>query len=276
MLELNDGVAVVTGAGSGLGRELAKACAGHGMRLVLADIEVAGLRETAALLPPDIECMTACCDVSDALAVSRLADETYERFGRVDILFNNAGILSTGVLWESSPAEWLRVMSVNVFGVANGIASFVPRMLQSGRAGHIVNTASLAGLVSTPGFGVYTASKHAVVALTECLYHELVDAESAIGVSLLCPAWVSTGLADREALPSTRGQKNDNHGGVALELARAAMGASRLTAADIAAMALSAVKENRFYVVTHKKSLASVQLRMEDILLERSPTAIQR
>jgi short-subunit dehydrogenase len=149
-------------------------------------------------------------------------------------------------------------------------------MLESGRAAHIVNTASLAGLVSTPGFSVYTASKHAVVALTECLYQELVDAKSLIGVSLLCPAWVSTGLADRGALAVTSAEEKDAHGNDALERARMAMGASRVTAADIAAMALTAVKENRFYVITHKKSLSSVQLRMEDILVGRSPTVFQR
>jgi NAD(P)-dependent dehydrogenase (short-subunit alcohol dehydrogenase family) len=275
MLELNDRVAVITGAASGFGRELAKACAAHGMRLVLADIKEAGLFETAALLPPDVDCMTALCDVSDAAAVHRLADEAYERFGNVDVLFNNAGIFTAGSLWKSTPAEWHRVMSINVMGVANGVISFVPRMLASGRAAHIVNTASLAGLVSTPGFSVYTASKHAVVALTECLYRELVDAESLIGVSLLCPAWVSTGLADREALP-TSAQENEDHSNDALELARAAMGASRVTAADVAAMALTAVKENRFYVVTNKKSLSSVQLRMDDILVGRSPTGFQR
>ncbi|MDT7817690.1 MAG: hypothetical protein QOJ42_7606, partial [Acidobacteriaceae bacterium] len=262
MLELNDRVAVITGASSGFGRELAKACAAHGMRLVLADIKEAGLFETVALLPPDVECMTAVCDVSDAAAVDRLADEAYERFGNVDVLFNNAGIFTAGSVWKSTPAEWHRVMSINVMGVANGVISFVPRMLESGRAAHIVNTASLAGLVSTPGFSVYTASKHAVVALTECLYRELVDAESLIGVSLLCPAWVSTGLADREALLSTSGQENDDHSNEAVELARTAMGASRVTAADVAAMALTAVEENRFYVITHKKSLSSVQLRM--------------
>jgi short-subunit dehydrogenase len=205
-----------------------------------------------------------------------LAEEAYERFGNVDVLFNNAGIFTAGPLWKSTPAEWHRVMSINVMGVVNGVTSFVPRMLESGRAAHIVNTASLAGLVSTPGFSVYTASKHAVVALTECLYRELVDAESLMGVSLLCPAWVSTGLADREALPSTSAQEDDGHGNDALELARAAMQASRVTAAEVAAMALTAVKENRFYVVTHKKSLSSVQLRMEDILLGRSPTGFQR
>jgi NAD(P)-dependent dehydrogenase (short-subunit alcohol dehydrogenase family) len=236
----------------------------------------AGLVETAALLPPDVDCMTAVCDVSDAAAVDRLADEAYERFGNVEVLFNNAGIFTAGSVWKSTPAEWHRVMSVNVMGVANGVRSFVPRMLESGRAAHIVNTASLAGLVSTPGFSVYTASKHAVVALTECLYQELVDAKSLIGVSLLCPAWVSTGLADRGALAVTSAEEKDAHGNDALERARMAMGASRVTAADIAAMALTAVKENRFYVITHKKSLSSVQLRMEDILVGRSPTVFQR
>ncbi len=167
-------------------------------------------------------------------------------------------------------------MRINVMGVANGVISFVPRMLESGRAAHIVNTASLAGLVSTPGFGVYTASKHAVVALTECLYRELRDAESLIGVSLLCPAWVSTGLADPEALPSRDAQDSDPQRNDALDLARAAMQASRITAEDVAAMALTAVKENRFYVVTQKKSLVGVQLRMDDILVGRSPTGFQR
>ncbi len=276
MLELTDRIAVITGAGSGFGRELAKACAAHGMRLVLADIKEAGLLETAALLPPDCDRMTALCDVSDAAAVDRLADRAYERFGNVDVLFNNAGIFTAGSLWKSTPAEWRQVMGINVMGVANGVASFVPRMLESGRAAHIVNTASLAGLVSTPGFGVYTASKHAVVALTECLYHELAAVSSLVGVSLLCPAWVSTGLADPQALASANAPENEDHGNEALELARAAMGASRVSAADVAAMALTAVKENRFYVVTHKNSLSSVRLRMEDILQGRSPTGFQR
>src|SRR5260370_1179900 len=223
MRELNDRVAVITGAASGFGRELAKACAAHGMRVVLADVKEAGLIATAALLPSDVDRMTALCDVSDAAAVDRLADEAYERFGNVDVLFNNAGIFTAGPLWKSTPEEWRRVMSINVMGVANGVTSFVPRMLESRRAAHIVNTASLAGLVSTPGFGVYTASKHAVVALTECLYHGLADAQSSIGVSLPLSAWVSTGLADREALPSTCAQEHGDDSNDAIELARAAM-----------------------------------------------------
>ncbi len=187
-------VAVITGAASGIGRALAVRCAAEGMRVVAADIEQTALDETVALAGG--ETIGVVTDVSDAASVAELADRAYDAFGAVHLLCNNAGVFQAGVLWERTDADWNWVLGVNLWGIIHGIRSFVPRMIAQGTEGHIVNTSSLAGLVSNAFSGPYTVSKFAAVGLTESLAHDLEASNSSIGASVLVPGAVNTRIAD--------------------------------------------------------------------------------
>ncbi|KAK48896.1 hypothetical protein BG58_19475 [Caballeronia jiangsuensis] len=270
-------VAVITGAGSGFGREFAKLGATLGMKLVLADLDTAVLAATVeAVRAEGGEAIGVTTDVSDAAQVEALARASLETYGGVHLLFNNAGVGAGGFVWENSANDWQWVFGVNVMGVANGLRAFVPIMLEQNEPAHIVNTASVAGLLAAPAMGVYNASKHAVVALTETLHHDLrLAGASLIGVSLLCPAFVPTGIADAERsrpealandAPYTASQKL-----AARQLTRAVEG-GKLTARDVALLTFDAVREGRFYVITHPNIMASVQLRLDDIAQLRNPT----
>ena len=189
-------VAVITGAASGIGRALAQRCVQEGMKVVLADIE-----EGATVLGVRT-------DVAQAAEVAALAQRTLESFGAVHLLFNNAGVAAGGPLWEMSLQDWEWVLGVNLWGVVHGIRTFVPLLLQQGSEAHIVNTASIAGLVSTPGLGVYNVTKHSVVTLSETLYQELQQTGAPVHVSVLCPGWVNTRIhqAERNRPPALRNQ----------------------------------------------------------------------
>ena len=178
MKTLSGKVAVVTGAGSGIGRELARACAAEGAHVVLADVDEMGLAESARHLPQGVESIQARCDVSKPADLESLAQLTYERLGAAHLVFNNAGVAVAGPVWSAPLDEWKWVLDVNLMGVVHGIRAFVPRMLAAKSEGHVVNTASVAGLLSVPGSGVYCASKHAVVSLSECLHHDLKAARA--------------------------------------------------------------------------------------------------
>lgn len=270
-------VAVITGAGSGFGREFAKLGASLGMKLVLADLDTAALAATVeAVRAEGGDAIGVTTDVSDAAQVEALARASLETYGGAHLLFNNAGVGAGGFVWENSANDWQWVFGVNVMGVANGLRAFVPVMLEQNEPAHIVNTASVAGLLAAPAMGVYNASKHAVVALTETLHHDLrLAGASLIGVSLLCPAFVPTGIADAERsrpealaneAPYTASQKL-----AARQLTRAVEG-GKLTARDVARLTFDAVREGRFYVITHPNIMASVQLRLDDIAQLRNPT----
>ncbi|KXU86663.1 hypothetical protein CR51_37515 [Caballeronia megalochromosomata] len=270
-------VAVITGAGSGFGREFAKEGAALGMKLVLADLDTAGLAATVeAVRAAGGDAIGVTTDVSDAAQVDALARAALDTFGGVHLLFNNAGVGAGGFVWENSANDWQWVFGVNVMGVANGLRAFVPIMLAQNEPAHIVNTASVAGLLAAPAMGVYNASKHAVVALTETLHHDLrLAGASLIGVSLLCPAFVPTGIAHAERArpealandaPYTASQKL-----AARQLTRAVEG-GKLSARDIAGLTFDAVREGRFYVITHPAIMPSVQLRLDDIAQLRNPT----
>ncbi|MGH6622362.1 MAG: SDR family NAD(P)-dependent oxidoreductase, partial [Burkholderiaceae bacterium] len=189
MQDLRGKVAVITGAGSGFGREFARLAASEGMKLVLADVQRDALEATAAeLTAGGTDVVAEMIDVARSDQVERLAVRSFSTFGHVDLLINNAGVGGGGYLWETSEADWQWIMGVNLLGVVHGIRHFVPRMLEGekrGRVGHVVNTASMAGWLCPPLMGVYNVSKHAVVALTETLYHDLKTAGSSIGVSVL-------------------------------------------------------------------------------------------
>ncbi len=271
MQQLKDGVAVITGAGSGLGRELAKLCAAEGMKLVLADVDERGLNETKALLG-DTPVISQRCDVSKRAELDALANATYEAYGQANLMFNNAGVAACGPLWSSTSAEWDWVMGVNLMGVVHGVQAFVPRMLKQGSPAHIVNTGSLAGLTSVPGSGVYCVSKHGVVTLSECLYHDLQAENANIGVSVLCPAFFATGIADSERNRPAELSASNPDGQAYADFVRAAIAAGRLSAEDIARFTIDSVKENRFYILPHKGARVGVEKRMRDILEDRLPT----
>ncbi|MFP6558993.1 SDR family oxidoreductase [Paraburkholderia sp. B3] len=268
-------VAVITGAASGFGRAFAHKAAALGMKLVLADVDQKLLDETvAALRAAGAEATGVRTDVRDPAAVDALAKAAVDTYGKVHLLFNNAGVGTGGFVWESSAKDWEWVFSVNVMGVANGVRAFTPIMLAQGEPAHIVNTASVAGLLSPSAMGVYNASKHAVVSLTETLYHDLKSVGATVGCSVLCPAFVSTGIANAERsrpddlrndAPPTRSQQAAD-----LQLQRAVR-SGRLTPEDVATQTFDAVRENRFYILTHPQILPSVKLRHEDIETLRNP-----
>ena len=264
---------MITGAGSGLGLEMARRAHALGMRLVLADVEPAPLaRIVDEVRAAGGFALGEAIDVAVDAQVARLADRAFGETGDVGLLVNNAGVGGGGYVWETGEKEWRWVLGVNVMGVVHGLRHFVPRMLEAearGRHSHIVNTASIAGWLATPMFGVYTVSKHAVVALTETLFHDLRTAGSAIGVSLLCPAFVPTGIARSErnrpadlaeAAPETASQVR------ARAAVERAVAGGRIGAAEVARMTFEAVADDRFYVFTHPQILPSVRARHEAAL----------
>jgi NAD(P)-dependent dehydrogenase (short-subunit alcohol dehydrogenase family) len=273
MKDLAGQVAVITGAGSGFGREFARLGARESMKLALADVQSDALDSIVAeLRVAGAEVIGELVDVADGERVARFADRTYRTFGAVHLLMNNAGVGGGGYLWENSDNDWNWVLGVNLMGVVHGIRHFVPRMLAANRAGvpgHVVNTASMAGWLAAPLMGVYNVSKHAVVALTETLYHDLRLAQSTIGVTVLCPAFVPTGIAASHrnrpgdlanATPPTSSQQTAQ---AAIE--RAVSG-GRVTAVQVAELTFAAVREDRFYVFTHPQILSTVQARFEAAL----------
>jgi len=277
MRDLAGKVAVVTGAGSGIGRELAIACAREGAGVVLADVDEPGMRDSAAAIASRGRAtLEVRCDVSRPEEVEHLAARAYERFGAVHLLFNNAGVAVAGPTWTSTVEDWTWILGINVMGVVHGIRAFVPRMLARKDECHIVNTASVAGFLSIPGSGAYCVSKHAVVTLSECLHHELRLEKASIGVSVLAPAFVPTGIFD-----SARNRPRELAATNPLarpyeEAGRKAVLAGKLSAAEVAAITLAAVKSGRFYIFPHTKIKASIEARSRDILEERDPTDLSR
>lgn len=268
-------VAVITGAGSGFGREFARKAHALGMKLVLADVQADALNAVVGELgSAGGQVIGEVTDVARGEDVQRLAERAFGELGGVHLLFNNAGVGSGGLVWENSDRDWQWVLGVNLWGVIHGIRHFVPRMIERGQAGHIVNTASVAGLVCAPNMGVYNVSKHAVVALTETLQHDLRLAGTQLGVSLLCPAYVPTGIAQSHrnrpaelaSGPPTASQK------LAHAAISKAVDSGKLSAAEVASMTFDAIEHGRFYVLTHPQIMPTVQLRFDDIVQQRNPS----
>ncbi len=276
MKEFRGRVAVITGAASGIGRGLAQRCALEGMKVVLADMDVPTLNQTSDEIKAiGADILSVPTDVSKAGDVGALADKTLERFGAVHLLFNNAGVATVSDIWQSSLAEWAWVLGVNLWGVIHGVHIFVPIMLNQTEGGHIINTASVAGLVSGPGLGVYRVSKHGVVTLSETLYHELAQRGANVKVSVLCPGFVDTNLMDTSARnrPATvSGDVAQNAEGAARVESLRQAGRAGMSPDQIADCVFTAINENRFYILPHPEWKERVRLRMEDILNERNPT----
>ena len=269
-------VAVITGAGSGFGREFARIGAGLGMKLALADIQPEALAATAAeLRGQGAQVLAETVDVSRGADLERLARRTLEAFGAVHLLFNNAGVAAGGLLWEHTAKDWEWLLGVNLWGVIHGVRTFVPIMLAQGDQCHVVNTASVAGLVSPQLMGVYNVGKHGVVALSETLYQDLRVTGARIGVSLLCPAFVPTGIAQsqRNRPDELRDATAPTASMIASQKAsEQAVSSGRISAAAVAQMTFDAIRDNRFYVITHPKILASVELRLNDVIGQRNPS----
>ncbi|MEI6302850.1 MAG: SDR family NAD(P)-dependent oxidoreductase [Betaproteobacteria bacterium] len=279
MQQFKDKVAVITGAAGALGMALAARFAGEGMRLALADVDPAALAKTEKQLKAaGAQVVSLPVDVSQLADVKALAELALATWGGVHVMCNNAGVAPLGPVWEATSADWDWVLGVNLKGVINGVQVFTPLLLTQNE-GHIVNTASVAGLVSPPGMGAYAVSKHAVVALSECLYHDLLQTKTAVRCSVLCPAYFPSGIADSERNRPVRlqdGDKKDSGKSLARQAQEAglrrAVQSGKMSADDIARATLQAVIEERFWILTHPKILGAVRMRMEDVLAGRNPT----
>jgi len=272
--------AVLTGAGSGFGLECARIGASLGMNLVLADVQQdaldAAAKEMHALGVP---VLAVKLDVAKAAEVEALGAAVMARFGAPHFVFNNAGVGAGGLIWEHTLADWEWVIGVNLMGVAHGVRVFTPMMLAAAKSdptyqGHIVNTASMAGLLNAPNMGVYNVTKHAVVSISETLFQDLALVTDQVGASVLCPFFVPTGItksqrnrpAEMAPAAPTRSQL------IGQAMSDKAVGSGKVSAAAVAQMVFDAIAANKFYIYSHPKAIGSVQTRLEDIMLARNPT----
>ena len=274
--------AVITGAASGFGLECSRIAARRGMHVVMADVQFPALESAVAEIRGlGAQVLAFRLDVSKAAEVESLGAAVMERFGVPHFVFNNAGVGAGGLIWEHTQKDWEWVIGVNLMGVAHGVRVFTPLMLAAAEAdpaysGHIVNTASMAGLLNAPNMGVYNVSKHAVVSLSETLYQDLALVNEQVHAHVLCPFFVPTGIHQSERnrpaefkaadAESTRSQL------IAQAMSDQAVNKGKVSAAQVAQWVFDAMEENRFYIYSHPKSLASVQMRLEDIMTPRNPT----
>jgi NAD(P)-dependent dehydrogenase (short-subunit alcohol dehydrogenase family) len=271
--------AVLTGAGSGFGLECARKGAQLGMNLVLVDVQQDALdKAETEMKAHGVQVLARQVDVSNAQAMEQLAMDVNARFGAPHLVFNNAGVGAGGLLWENSVADWEWVLGVNLWGVVHGVRLFTPMMLEAAKAdpayqGHIVNTASMAGLLTPPNMGIYNVSKHAVVSLTETLYQDLHLVSDQVSASVLCPYFVPTGIsqshrnrpnelaADKPTASQLIGQAQSDK----------AVSSGKVSAADVAQKVFNAVAQGQFYIYSHPQALAVVQSRMEAMVMGRNP-----
>lgn len=268
-------VAVVTGGASGIGRAMAERFAEEGMRIVLADVERDALAKAEAEMRADgAEVIAVPTDVSKPEQVEELAAKAIEAYGGVHILCNNAGVAAGGAVWDVKEEDWEWVIGVNLMGVIHGIRSFVPHMLERGEEGHIVNVASIAGLMTQGWMSPYHVTKHGVVALSECLYHELAGAGGKINVSVLCPGWVKTRIAEadrnRPGGPLPEGEMQPETQ-MLHEMVRTAI-QEGLSPKEVAELVFQSIVNGTFYILPHPHWNNLIQTRMEDILQGRPPT----
>ena len=272
--------AVLTGGGSGFGLECARIAANRGMNVVLVDVQQDALDKAAAeITGMGAQVLAIRVDVANPDAMKALADAVFAKFGAPHFVFNNAGVGAGGLIWENSLADWKWVMDVNVMGVVHGVHFFTPMMLAEAKRdkayqGHIVNTASMAGLLMPPNMGVYNVSKSAVVSLSESLYQDLRLVTDQIGASVLCPFFVPTNInqSQRNRPTDLAASKPTKSQLIGQAQSDKAVGSGKLTAADVAAKVFAALEADQFYIYSHPHALAGVQDRMEDLVLIRNPT----
>ena len=273
--------AVITGAGSGFGLETSRIAAREGMNVVMADVQADALDKAAAeVAAGGAKVLPWRLDVSKAAEVEALGAAVQERFGAPHFVFNNAGVGSGGLIWENSVKDWEWVLGVNLMGVVHGVRVFTPMMLAAAAAdpdyeGHIVNTASMAGLLKPPNMGVYNVSKHAVVSLTETLYQDLALVSGQVTASVLCPYFVPTGIqaSERNRPADAGGQGRPTRSQLVQKaLTDKAVSSGKVSAAQVAQFVFDALAARRFYIYSHPKTLGSVQTRLEDVMQARNPT----
>ena len=272
--------AVLTGAGSGFGLECARIGALLGMNLVLVDVQQDALERAASEMQAGgAQVLARKVDVANAAQMQDLADAVFQRFGAPHFVFNNAGVGAGGLVWESTIKDWEWVLGVNLWGVIHGVRLFTPMMLEAARKdpawqGHIVNTASMAGLLNAPNMGIYNVSKHAVVSLSETLYQDLSLVTEQIGASVLCPYFVPTAIvhsernrpADSPAAKPTKSQL------IGQAMSEKAVNSGKVTAQMVAHKVFDAIAANQFYIYSHPQSLGNVQSRMESIVQGLNPS----
>jgi len=282
MKRLAGRTAVITGAGSGFGLELSRLLAGQGMHLVMADVQAPALEAAAAEMRSlGAQVLAQVVDVSKADQVEALGAATLARFGAPGVVFNNAGVGAGGLIWEHTLKDWEWVVGVNLMGVAHGVRVFTPMMLAAAQTdpdfeGHIVNTASMAGLLNAPNMGVYNVTKHAVVAMSETLYQDLCLVTDQVSASVLCPYFVPTGIhqseRNRPSEMANAGQGPTRSQMIGAAMAEKAVTSGKVSAAQVAQFVVDAILADRFYIYSHPHALGGVQVRLEDIMLQRNPT----
>jgi NAD(P)-dependent dehydrogenase (short-subunit alcohol dehydrogenase family) len=271
-------VAVVTGAASGIGKAMCERFASVGMKIVLADVENDQLRETGkAIEALGAEVLTVRTDVSQADDLSALAEATLDRFGKVHVLCNNAGVFAGGRTWEAIGTDWEWVLGVNVYGVLYGVRAFVPIMLEQNEPAHIVNTCSMAGLINTPFSGAYNVSKHAALSLTETLYHELRTLETPVGVSALCPELIRTAIGRSERNRPAHLKRPEEEGTPEQEMVENAIKSSidsGIAPSVMADRVYEGIREDRFYLLAEEGTnwIEACRTRLDDIRERRNPT----
>jgi NAD(P)-dependent dehydrogenase (short-subunit alcohol dehydrogenase family) len=272
--------AVITGAASGFGLEASRIAAREGMRVVMADVQAGPLERAARELEErGAEVLPFTLDVAKGEQVEALGAATKARFGAPHLVFNNAGVSIGGLVWEYSARDWEWIIGVNVMGVVHGVRVFTPMMLEAARAdaayeGHIVNTASMAGLLNSPNMAAYNLSKHAVVSLSETLFQDLSLVTEQVSASVLCPYFVPTAIhqsernrpADAPSAPATRSQR------VAQAMTEHAVSKGKVSASEIAERVFAAARARKFYIYSHPHALGAVQTRLQDVLSERNPS----
>jgi NAD(P)-dependent dehydrogenase (short-subunit alcohol dehydrogenase family) len=271
--------AVLTGAGSGFGLECARIGAKLGMNLVLVDVQQDALdKAEAEMKAHGVQVLARKVDVSNAQAMEQLAADVKARFGAPHFVFNNAGVGAGGLVWENSVADWEWVLGVNLWGVVHGVRLFTPMMLEAAKAdpayqGHIVNTASMAGLLTPPNMGIYNVSKHAVVSLTETLYQDLQLVSDQVSASVLCPYFVPTGISQshRNRPADLAAEKPTASQLIGQAQSDKAVGSGKVSAADVAQKVFDAVASDQFYIYSHPQALGNVQSRMEAIVMGNNP-----
>lgn len=276
MEKLEGKVAVITGAASGIGRAVAVRAAADGMKIVLADIEEGPLKEAEAEVGRSgAETLAVAVDVSDGTSVRELRDRALDTFGAVHLVHNNAGVGGGGLVWEVPEQDWRWIFGVNLWGVVHGVAAFVPLFIEQGE-GHVVNTASIAGLTTSPFLGPYNATKHAVVAISETLFKDLQAAGvQGVGVSVLCPGFVRTRIAESgRNRPgwAPEPETGDAEGSEAMRTVVSDMIAGGIPPEDVAEQVMQAVRTNTFYIRTHPGLDTAIATRCTEILETRPPT----